>query len=80
MEKGTYWLKSNIGIVLLGPRLLYRNHRPAENGAIGKSRLISAYVSQFWENQGRKGVKKSIKKKEEKEEKEEKERTYQTKL
>jgi hypothetical protein len=41
---GTYLLESNIGIVLSGRILLYRNHHPAEIGAIGKSRLISAFV------------------------------------
>ena len=40
---GTYWPKSNIGIVLSGRILLYRNLHPAENGAIGTSRLVLAY-------------------------------------
>jgi len=41
----TYWLKSNIGIALSGRILLYRNLHPAENGAIGTSRLVLAYDS-----------------------------------
>jgi hypothetical protein len=40
--RGTYLLMSNIGIVLSGRILLDRNHHPAENGVIGKNRLISA--------------------------------------
>jgi hypothetical protein len=43
-RKATYLLMSNIGTVLSGRILLYRNHHPAEIGATGKSRLISAYV------------------------------------
>jgi hypothetical protein len=43
-RKATYLLMSNIGTVLSGRILLYRNHHPAESGAIRKNRLISAYV------------------------------------
>jgi hypothetical protein len=44
-RKATYLLMSNIGIALSGRILLYRNHHPAESGAIRKNRLISADVS-----------------------------------
>lgn len=60
MEEGTYWPKSNIGIVLSGRILLFRNHHPAENGAIGTSRLVLVHDSSPTCQKGRGGIWKGV--------------------